>query len=204
MKNQNGFALLILILVIAIVGTVGYFTYKNIKPSQPPVQSTPTPNANIGNSNNTVNENDLCQIMWVNPALPQKGVVEPLFLKEAGSAKGAGYEGIVRRQVEDGDIISVDLVTNLLPDANSPYYLWAIAVDSNGIVCSQTNLGPLEKISNTGAWGAGPFTLPVKIVNDAQLFVITQKGFGANVSDKITNLSDLNIILEGAYEDNHK
>jgi hypothetical protein len=45
--------------------------------------------------------------------------------------------------------------------------------------------------------------LPVQNVNDAQLFVITEKGFGAKSSDQIKSLNDTSIILLGSYEANH-
>ena len=198
--KKNGFAPILILLIIIFLGVAGYVAYNGIKSARPEMQFTPTP-VDTNKSSDTASGNSSCEIVWVNPVLPQQGKVEPLFLKDV---KGVGYEGIVRRQVEDGGYISVDLVTNSLPEGNSPYYLWAVAVDSNGNICSQSNLGSLGKISTTGSWGAGPFTLPLKNVNDAQLFVITQKGFGANGSDKISGLSDPAIILEGAYEDTHK
>lgn len=146
-----------------------------------------------------------CEIAWLDPIFPEEKTVDPLFLRETERVFGTGYEGIIRRTLdtdEDGTYIAVDLVTNMLPNENSPYYLYALAVNDQGIVCSGSNLGPLEQIPDVGVWTAGPFYLPVENVNDAQVFAITEKGFGAAESDRITSIYDSEIILVGAYSQN--
>lgn len=205
MKKQKGFApILILIIIGFLIVAVAFFAPKFLNKSSSQIsQSTATtiPFENPTPNSAPTSTPGSCQIAWINPKLPQKGVVEPLFLKDISKPNGSGYEGIVRRQLGDNNDIEVDLVTNFLPDANVPYYLWAVAVDSNNNVCTGTNLGQLQKIQGVGNWGAGPFTLPIEHVNDDQYFVITNKGFGANQTDQINKLSDPSIILEGAYKD---
>jgi hypothetical protein len=204
--KKNGFAPLVIILVIAILGVVGYFIYRGFSLPSPAKSQSPLPTVNSNpntNKNNLDTNSTSCDIAWVNPVLPADGKIEPLFLKEAKINIGHKYEAIVRRKVIEGGYVSVDVVTYGLPVDNSPYYLYAVAVDVAKNICTQSNLGPLEKIPSVNSWGAGPFTLPVQNVNDAQLFVITEKGFGAKSSDQIKSLNDTSIILLGSYEANH-
>jgi hypothetical protein len=117
-----------------------------------------------------------------------------------------GFEGIIQRYIldEEGEkMLRVSLVTNMLPEERSPYYLFAVAVDEHNKICVQSNLGPLEH-TEVGFWHAGPYLLPLKLVNDAQLFVITEQGYGDDDTEKLISLDDEHIILLGAYEDKHE
>lgn len=145
---------------------------------------------------------NVCNIFWVNPVLPELGDVEPLFMRESSKISGTGYEGIIRRTVSDDGYINVDVVTNQLPAEHAPYYFFALAVDMNGNVCYQSNLGPLKLIEGAGVWSAGSFSLPISNVNDAQVFAITQGNFGAQETDQLHDLDDESIILLGTYMTN--
>lgn len=140
-----------------------------------------------------------CKIIWTKPNLPEIGTTQPMFFKEPDGIAGTGYEAIGRRKVTEDGYISFDLVTNFLPIDNSPYYLYALTVNSENNICSQYNLGTLEQIPSVGTWIAGPYSLQIDNVNDAQIFVITQKGFGSNQSDEIDSLNNQSIILQGSF-----
>ncbi len=194
--------IIILLIILCCVGLFAYFGFfhKSTRVSTP----QPTDTEDVNNNTNIAPPVDSsCKIFWVDPILPEEGNIEPLFLRTTNSEIATGFEAIIRRSVQN-NVLTIDVVTNLLPETHSPYYLWAVATGQNDSICIQNNIGQLEKIGEEGPWGAGPFTIPVENVNDAQIFLITTNGKGSNATDKIESLSDPNIVLWGAYKDNQQ
>jgi hypothetical protein len=199
------FRILIGLIIFLLVSTLAWLFITRLMKQSPTEESTSisttTPTSSVAADNSTADANT-CNIFWVDPVLPELGNVEPLFMRESSAVSGTGYEGIIRRTVSDDGYINVDVVTNQLPAEHAPYYFFALAVDMNGNVCYQANLGPLELIEEAGVWSAGGFSLPISNVNDAQVFAITQDNFGAQETDQIHNLDDSSIILLGTYMTN--
>jgi hypothetical protein len=125
-----------------------------------------------------------------------------LFLQET---KKRGYEAIVRKSTRNNKTY-FDIVTNSLPVTDGPYYLWLVNANDKGQICSVKNMGPLTLEPTTKVWQT-TFT-DADYIDDAQVVVLTNQGFGsadwnemANYSDKVSlqNLDDPHVILRGFF-----